>query len=300
MRRGKFGFVFDVDGVLLRGGKVIARSNDAIKLVKDLNIPLAILTNGGGESEDVFAKKLHKSGIVDVSEHEIVLAHTPTKSMVSDYKDELCVVFGRKDPVLAAGRYGFKAVSPEDYLSVFDSFPFERYKCRLSEEMVKMIREKPVALSMVYSDPLLWGRDIELLCDLSRDSTDGALPSRNGKKMKTLFCNSDLFWSHSFPLPRLGQGAFHVALKAVYREIFGEEFEYETMGKPHSKTYDYVSSLLNVEDRIYCIGDNLHSDILGANLNSHISVLVRSGLHKEGTPGDFYVFFFCWFLLIFL
>lgn len=92
------------------------------------------------------------------------------------------------------------------------------------------------------------------------------------------------------------KGAYHIALKSVYKEVVGSELEYENMGKPHKITYDYVKSLLCV-DRIFCIGDNQLSDILGIILSFQLiwlfffknlgannagldSVLVKTGLYS--------------------
>lgn len=78
-------------------------------------------------------------------------------------------------------------------------------------------------------------------------------------------------------MKRLGQGAFQIALRALYKELFGTELVFQTMGKPTKVTYDYVREVLNV-DVAYGVGDNELSDIAGANAAEGFkSVLVKTG-----------------------
>lgn len=56
----KTGVVFDIDGVLLRGRKVIPCATEAIAKLEQSNIPLIYLTNGGCETEESKASVLEK------------------------------------------------------------------------------------------------------------------------------------------------------------------------------------------------------------------------------------------------
>ena len=61
-----FGFMFDIDGVLVRGRRVIPAAATAIKKVLRLNIPTIFLTNGGCETEE------HKARVLSTQLHHKV------------------------------------------------------------------------------------------------------------------------------------------------------------------------------------------------------------------------------------
>ncbi len=56
------------------------------------------------------------------------------------------------------------------------------------------------------------------------------------------------------------------------------------MGKPTITTMTYVQQkILQNSERCYMVGDNLHSDIAGANnAPGWCSILVKTGLYKGG------------------
>lgn len=59
--------------------------------------------------------------------------------------------------------YGFRfAVTPEQYCSVHNLFPFESYSEPMSEELREKIRSQPAAAALVMTDPIIWGRDIQV------------------------------------------------------------------------------------------------------------------------------------------
>ena len=81
----------DVDGVLKRGPVPIPGAIEAIKKLRKYKIPFSILTNGGGETEQVRAKSLSK--LLQLSEKEklksdeVVLCHSPMKDVLKKYKN---------------------------------------------------------------------------------------------------------------------------------------------------------------------------------------------------------------------
>ncbi|KAG7262619.1 hypothetical protein CRUP_017194 [Coryphaenoides rupestris] len=90
----------------------------------------------------------------------------------------------------------------------------------------------------------------------------------------------------SFPLldmvdhnrrPKFGHGTFLVCLENIYKKITGTELKYEAlMGKPSELTYHFAEYLIRGQaierqwkhpiTSLYAIGDNLMTDIYGANL----------------------------------
>ena len=62
----------------------------------------------------------------------------------------------------------------------------------------------------------------------------------------------------------------------VYEKMGGEVVYF---GKPHPEVYN--QSINNNNKKILAIGDNLNTDIRGANLLNYDSLLITSGIHKD-------------------
>ncbi|KAL9102040.1 MAG: hypothetical protein Q9163_002773 [Psora crenata] len=161
------------------------------------------------------------------------------------------------------------------------------------------------------------------LGSLSRRNGDASLPNRGyqqDSQPPIYFSNPDLLWAAAYHLPRLGQGGFREALEGVWSAMTGGEkmgvkLEKKMFGKPFQGTYDFAerrlqehwralrgkdeSQRVNQDDgrmqshrlqKVYMVGDNPESDILGANQyksafgSTWVSILVRSGVYSGGEP----------------
>ena len=127
------------------------------------------------------------------------------------------------------------------------------------------------------------------------------------------FSNPDFLSKFEHPYPRFAQGAFKVALRALYEaklralrvpeETIGEKLAaFRQWGKPTEATFRFVEQRLRdlapggsgpvATERFYMVGDNPTSDIEGARrsnihhrkggVTSWQGVLVRTGVYKEG------------------
>ena len=103
----------------------------------------------------------------------------------------------------------------------------------------------------VFHDPRNWALDIQVVCDILQN--DGFILPRGTEKrkdpnseeaVKLFFCNPDLQWGTDYPSPRLGQGAFKLALQSVYKALTGGEYPYTQYGKPSKATYAYAEQLV--------------------------------------------------------
>jgi HAD superfamily hydrolase (TIGR01450 family) len=84
----------DIDGVILRGGDVLSGAVDAVRRLKENNVPVVFMTNGGGVTEAEKARSLQsKLGII-IHEGQILLAHTPFKEVALRYERESVLVLG--------------------------------------------------------------------------------------------------------------------------------------------------------------------------------------------------------------
>ncbi|KAF2703936.1 HAD-superfamily hydrolase [Pleomassaria siparia CBS 279.74] len=175
----------------------------------------------------------------------------------------------------------------------------------------------------VYNDPRDWGLDMQIMLDvmLSKQGIMGTYSEKNGQaslpnkgfqqdgQPPLYFSNPDLLWAAKYHLPRLGQGGFREALEGVWTALTGGEKEgvelkKTVMGKPHRPTYEFAENRLIAHrkhlvgqhhaqlgslKRVYMVGDNPESDILGGNSfkSTHgtdwASILVETGVYVAGT-----------------
>ena len=59
------------------------------------------------------------------------------------------------------------------------------------------------------------------------------------------FSNPDLLWQGAYAQPRLGQGAFQQAAKAVFKSVTGHELFTHTHGKPSESAYTWAKKTLD-------------------------------------------------------
>jgi len=62
----------------------------------------------------------------------------------------------------------------------------------------------------------------------------------------------------------------------VFEELGGKV---EYFGKPYPKVYNQATNIIN--KKVLCIGDNLKTDIMGANKQNFDCLLITSGIHRE-------------------
>ncbi|KAA8496564.1 putative CDP-alcohol phosphatidyltransferase class-I family protein [Porphyridium purpureum] len=328
-------FAFDIDGVLQRGGSKLAAGIEAMRALHDSEtglprVPLVFLTNGGGHTEHARAQKLSRMFDIQVREEQIILSHTPMRNLAPKYnalKDKSVLCVGRRECARVAAYYGFeRPISSEDLGFMYQSStPLSQYdeqKRRINSEQgiignddafahvfaPEYLRETAnlgVASIFVMHDSADWGRDIQLISDIVL--TEESLPSRlvdpsvpvtpllGEQRVDVYFSNPDFIWPNEVQHPRYGQGAFRIALCAVYRELTRRELVYEQFGKPQAIQYREVTRRLTHQlcrgqtiSHIYAIGDNPAADVRGANGagKEFVSVLVRTGCFQGDDEND--------------
>ena len=62
----------------------------------------------------------------------------------------------------------------------------------------------------------------------------------------------------------------------LFEEIKGEVLYF---GKPHPPVYNLSTNIIN--KKVLCIGDNLNTDIKGANIQNFDSLLITNGIHRK-------------------
>ncbi|XP_057799072.1 uncharacterized protein YKR070W isoform X4 [Salvia miltiorrhiza] len=315
-QHSSFGIAFDIDGVILRGANPIGNSQRALRrLYNDsgsLKIPFLFLTNGGGIPESRRALELSDILGVKILPSQVVQGHSPFKTLLKRYENEFIVATGKGEPDVVMSEYGFKrVVSLDEYASYFSNIdPVAQYKrwttrqeSKCSKNSDKIIHQgysKKVKAVFVVSDPVDWGRDIQVLCDIL---TSGGIPGEKSWHQPPLyFAADDLQYQAAFPSERLGMGAFRIALESVFNRIHEKPLELTCFGKPNPLVFrnaeTILGHLLQSDVRrgngdpgpgspsfktLYMIGDNPLVDIKGAQQAGHpwFSILTRSGVFRQ-------------------
>ncbi|KAH3671045.1 hypothetical protein OGAPHI_000756 [Ogataea philodendri] len=321
------GFVFDIDGVLLKGQNAIPQARETLTTLQTKKVPFILLTNGGGVLEsarcDFISQKLQLAQ--PLLTRQLVQSHTPLRTLSSKHRRVL-VVGGPGDRARGvAQEYGFQEVlRPIDLIKANPSiWPFHKYTTHevdewgLDPELSRVAvggTNEPIDSILVFNDPRDMGSDIQIVLDLL-NSENGLLGTRRTKSTSVpavpiIFSNNDLLWATDFKLPRFGQGAFKIMVQALYQQTNnGSPLQSLTLGKPYKVCYDYAhhvlidyrNSLLSGDfnrppympqlnsspaktpfDKVFMVGDNPESDILGGNNYHWDTILVRTGVYKDG------------------
>lgn len=315
-------FAFDIDGVLLRGTKPIAKAGEALKLLNKNKIPYILLTNGGGLMESERVNFISNALNVEISPLQIVQSHTPYKTLVNKYEKILAVgTYSVKD---VAKKYGFQnVVHPIDIIK-YNKFttPFSGVSQETIDQYGEEINDlttKPFDAVLVFNDPHDWAADLQIISDVINSNSGMLNTLRNEKEWQPsvpiYFSNNDLLWANQYNLNRFGQGAFRYLVRTLYSQMNkGLPLRDFIIGKPTSITYDFAHNvlidwrqkLLNGEttslkqilpnlgskpesspfDKVYMVGDNPASDIIGAEKNGWESCLVRTGVYRDGDVLD--------------
>ncbi|KAL3523415.1 hypothetical protein ACH5RR_016249 [Cinchona calisaya] len=314
-QRSSFGIAFDIDGVVLRGRIPIGNSPTALKrLYNDsgnLKIPFLFLTNGGGIPESRRAFELSELLGVKILPSQVLQGHSSFRSLLERFENDFIVATGRGEPAEVMSEYGFKnVISMEDYVSYFDNIdPVAHYKgwsrkvaSKKPTYSTKSIQGFDDSLSgvkaaFVISDPVDWGRDIQVLCDI--------LSSKENEHQPPLyFAADDLQYQAAFPSKRLGIGAFRIALESVFNRIHSKPLECTVFGKPklfvfrnaevilrHLRAFSCDGDVTREDGHLplygfkalYMIGDNPSVDIKGASQagSPWFSILTRTGVFRQ-------------------
>lgn len=319
-----FAIACDIDGVLVRGGTPIPGAGPVLEYLVDSQrspnlsrrLPYIFITNGGGCLEEAKATEICDVFFPGLSHpirsSQILLSHTPMRSLLPQYKDKQILALGSRDYTAVCRSYGFQnVVTVEDVLHAHpELYPFKTYHKRLD------LHKDSFSAIFILHDPVDWAPEIQVLCDLLEEGklSSGSSSSSNSAKkghIPVYSSNSDLVYSSSHKVPRLAQGAFLAAWETVYQKCYGgTKIDITRFGKPWETSYRHAEKMLVHEarllgltgkdpaphqahphknfpiKRVYAIGDNPSSDVEGANrADGHvcewISILVKTGVFND-------------------
>jgi HAD superfamily hydrolase (TIGR01456 family) len=310
-------FVFDIDGVLVHGDRLIPEGKRTLEILNGDNelgikIPHIFLTNGSGKLEGPRCEQLSKILHNPISTDQFIQSHTPMRALAEYYKTVLVVGGEGYKCREVAEEYGFEnIVVPNDIIAwdptiaPYRVFTDEERKTSRPRDFSKI----NIDAIMVFSDSRDYATDIQIIMDLLQ-SENGRFGTRAkdpvSQRIPIYFSQGDMLCPTEHPFPRMSQGAFRIGLEAMYKSLTGVDLERVVYGKPELATYKYADEVIaswmeeihndeRLPKNIYMIGDNPASDIIGGNMYGWNTCLVRTGVFQGGendeqNPASFGVF----------
>ncbi|XP_028601422.2 haloacid dehalogenase-like hydrolase domain-containing 5 [Podarcis muralis] len=278
-----FGFLFDIDGVLLRGRLVIPAAKKAFQKLTNskgrFHVPVAFVTNAGNCSRNSKAEELSDALGFKVSPEWVILSHSPLR-LFHQFHDKCVLVCGQGPVEENARDLGFHhVVTIEDVRKAFPLLDMVDQSRRPKELPPAPADFPTIEAVILFGEPVRWETCLQLIIDvlLSNGNLGVELTSVPYPHLPILACNMDLLWMAEAKMPRFGHGTFLVCLENIYKKMTGKELKYEALiGKPSTVTYRYAEHVIKQQmeswgwtsplRQLYAIGDNPMADIYGANL----------------------------------
>ncbi|XP_019371094.1 PREDICTED: cat eye syndrome critical region protein 5 [Gavialis gangeticus] len=298
-----FGFLFDIDGVLVRGRHAIPAAQEAFQKLTDSNgqlcVPAVFVTNAGNCFRHAKAQELSSALGLEISPEQIILSHSPLRLFRQFH--EKCVLVSGQGPVEENARnLGFQNVITIEALR--KAYPLLDMvdQSRRPKELPPTTTDFPTIEGVVlFGEPVRWETNLQLIIDvlLSNGNPGAELSAVPYPHIPVLACNMDLLWMAEAKMPRFGHGTFLLCLENIYRKVTGRELKYEALiGKPSIVTYHYAEYLIKQQAekqgwespirRLYAVGDNPMSDIYGANLYNSYLKAARQTQAQAGVRGS--------------
>lgn len=308
----------DVDGVLRIGNRSVSGATEALKKLRDNNVPLAIITNGGGETEKIRAEKISsllklQGQLYSIKPNEVVLCHSPMKDALKKYSEQnrLILILGTGSIKNVMKEYGYSNyITSNEYAILFPQLlPFfffygkpplnllyDKTKMEVEERIKKSIKRllKIDAICQL-TDVINWDINMQILCDLliSNDGIPGSIRS-TGEEQKVdyhLACQ-DILFQDLFPIPRFACGSFFYCLQRIFELKYKRKVNFVDYGKPSKIIFNYAKKEIEKANpghqyNYYMIGDNPEVDIKGANDSGFHSILVKTGIFKGRNSKEF-------------
>lgn len=313
-----FGLIFDIDGVLARGERVIPGVpevfNKCIVKKGKFCIPTVFLTNASNYLTQDKAKQLSELLNIKVAEEQVILAHGPLK-LCKEFHDKNVFVTGQGPLKEIAQELSFtKVVTIDDLRKVFPELDVVDHERRRFKTSSTDNAFSKINVVLLIGEPTRWETALQLIIDvlLSDGDPSRTFCSLSYPHIPILACNPDLQYVTEAHMPRFGHGTFLLCLESLYKKITGNDLVYTYLvGKPSDVTFRYAEQKILEQaeklgitrkiNSVYMIGDNVNTDIFGANLFNDIiakktnvtdtgkcnriqncySVLVKTGVYNE-------------------
>lgn len=246
-----FGILLDIDGTLVRGGRVLPGARELITDLDGQSMPYLLVTNDANHSHAEKAAALHAAGL-DIPEGRIVSSGDVIAETVRERG-----LSGRR--VFVMGDLG----DPD-------------YAVEAGLEVTRDIRELGGCAGVIVGeDNYDWQPTFNAVINffIAHPQAPFVVP------------NPDVYWPDSHGTIAIGAGGKAQFIVSVL-EDYGVSVAPEYLGKPYGAVFHYGRSRLigargrdpESDERIVMVGDSLKGDILGANEAGFLSVLTPTGI----------------------
>ena len=109
-----------------------------------------------------------------------------------------------------------------------------------------------------------------------------------GNPLHLVVPNPDVLYPDGLERFSIGPGGLAMMIEAATTRCFGDVdiVKFTKLGKPYAPMFDAIKERIGSQMRVAFVGDQLHTDILGANQAGIDSVLVGTGITRWERPED--------------
>lgn len=297
-------FIFDIDGVFLRGKKLINQSKDAIDYLTKTNTNYVFLTNNSSMTENDKAQSLSELLGTKIKMEQLFMAQTPLRQFTEFYDKSILVIGGGNNSPDTIKECGYSKVF--DVRTVMNKFnTIDDIKNLNSIEGIIILSDTDNSEQAIQSiiDLIIcqgkFDENKDFYNEFIHSGAKYMSKKYNWQQLPIFLMSTDYLWVTESKYPRLTSGAFIHQLEITYEIISGRKLEYKYLcGKPYEETYKFIwknlerkPSFENIKNIIF-VGDNKLTDIYGANLfklkysekikpRNIKTVLVSTGVDKD-------------------
>ncbi|KAF6030277.1 hypothetical protein EB796_011418 [Bugula neritina] len=291
----RFGFMFDIDGVFVRGKEVFSHSAEALHLLLDekgkFKIPTVFVTNAGNTLRSRKAEQLSERLGIKIHQEQMVMSHSPLK-MFQQFHNKTVLVSGQGPVREIARNLGFqKVVTIDNFRKSYPLLDMVDHNRRGHDEADEYEEFFPeIEAVILFGEPIRWETNLQLVLDLlmTNGKPDHCPTTVPEQHIPILACNMDMVWMAEACMPRFGHGCFLFCLEHLFKKLSGKDLKYTALiGKPSPITYHHAEYCLNehaksinIEKTISHL-DNPDTDIYGANLYNRYLQNKSKARHAE-------------------
>ncbi|XP_012965933.1 haloacid dehalogenase-like hydrolase domain-containing 5 isoform X2 [Mesocricetus auratus] len=202
-----FGLLFDIDGVLVRGHRVIPAALEAFSKMLNshgqLRVPVVFVTNAGNILQHSKAQEL--SGLLGckVDPDQVILSHSPMKLFLQ-YHNKRMLVSGQGPLLENARALGFQNVVTVDELRLtFPELDMVDLERRPKKNTCPRNDFSAVEGVLLLGEPVRWETSLQLIMDvlLSNGNPGAGLVAAPYPHLPVLASNMDLLWMAEAKMP---------------------------------------------------------------------------------------------------
>ncbi|KAF2348049.1 HAD-superfamily hydrolase subfamily IIA, partial [Trinorchestia longiramus] len=165
-----FGVLFDIDGVLVRGRKVLPTAPKAFAKLLDehgrFRVPTVFVTNAGNALRNEKAEQLSSWLHADIDEDQVIMAHSPLK-LFEHFMGKHILVSGQGPVCEIAYNLGFRNITTiEELRQAYPQLDCVDQKRRHLQPPSDGRRIAPIEGLMLFGEPVRWETSLQLLLDV--------------------------------------------------------------------------------------------------------------------------------------